>query len=66
MQQVISDDSLIFRYCKEGDIDGVRQLLDSRQASVNDMTTQGMTALHVSQFPNIHLASNLTNGLDSS
>jgi len=44
----VPDDSLIFDFCKLGNIDGVRLLLDKGDASTWDTNSQGRTPLHVS------------------
>ncbi|PMD38288.1 hypothetical protein L207DRAFT_585193 [Hyaloscypha variabilis F] len=43
---VVPDDSPIFEFCRDGNLDAVRYLLGSRKASVNDMTVDGWTPLH--------------------
>ena len=45
---LIPDDSLIFRYSKEGNLPGLRYLLSQNQASVTDVNSYGQTALYVS------------------
>lgn len=45
----VSNDSLIFAFCKTGDIGGVQTLLSRVKASVRDTNTQGWTPLHVSE-----------------
>jgi hypothetical protein len=44
----VSDDSLIFEFCKLGNIGGVRLLLDKGEASTWDTNSRGQTLLHVS------------------
>ena len=44
----VSDNSLIFEFCKLGNIDGVRLLLDKGEASTWDTNSKGRTPLHVS------------------
>ena len=45
----VEDDALIFRYCKAGDLAGVRTLFSEGRASVRDTNiTYGDTSLHVS------------------
>jgi hypothetical protein len=46
--QPVADDSTIFQYCKTGDVDGIRLLLSTGQASVRDIDSLGQTPLHVS------------------
>jgi hypothetical protein len=48
--QPVADDSTIFQYCKTGDVDGIRLLLSTGQASVRDIDSLGQTPLHVSLF----------------
>ncbi|PMD42284.1 ankyrin [Hyaloscypha variabilis F] len=43
----VSDNSLIFEFCKLGNIDGVRLLLDKGEASTWDTNSKGRTPLHV-------------------
>lgn len=45
----VPDDSLIFEFCKTGNISGVQTLLTRGHASVRDTDTQGWTPLHVSR-----------------
>lgn len=45
----VPDDSLIFDFCKTGNIGGVQSLLTRGKASVRDTNTQGWTPLHVSE-----------------
>ncbi|KAN0093828.1 hypothetical protein V8E51_017012 [Hyaloscypha variabilis] len=54
---VVPDDSPIFEFCREGNLEAVRYLLGSRKASVNDMTVDGWTPLHVSSTPLINMCS---------
>ena len=44
----VRNDSLIFEFCAQGNIDGVRSLLSRGDASVRDTDSNGRTALHVS------------------
>lgn len=44
----VPDDALIFAFCKDGNIDGVRTLLLRGEASVWDRDSLGETPLHVS------------------
>ena len=44
---VVSVDSAPFRMVKEGDIDGLRDLLISKKASVFDTLSNGSSLLHV-------------------
>jgi hypothetical protein len=43
----VPDDSLVFEFCKNGNIDGVRLLFDRREASPMDVDSRGYTPLHV-------------------
>jgi hypothetical protein len=45
---IVPHDALIFRYSLEGNVEGVRHLLQQRLASPRDRDDQGFTALHVS------------------
>ncbi len=45
----VPDDSLIFDFCKTGNIGGVQTLLTRGKASVRDTNSQGWTPLHVSE-----------------
>lgn len=45
----VPDDSLIFEFCKTGNIGGIQTLLTKGDASVRDTDTQGWTPLHVSE-----------------
>lgn len=47
--RAVSDDSLIFDYCKRGNIESVRHLLSKGEASTWDTNSKGRTPLHVSQ-----------------
>lgn len=44
----VPDDSLIFEFCKEGNIAAVRRLLSSGHASVRDTDSRGYAPLHIS------------------
>lgn len=46
--RAVSDDHDMFRFCREGNIDGVRTLLTRGDASPWDINTHGWTPLHVS------------------
>jgi hypothetical protein len=46
---VISRDSLIFQYAKDGNVSGIQDLLQRNLASVSDCDDIGRTALYVSQ-----------------
>ncbi len=50
--QAVPDDSLIFEFCRAGNIDGVRALFERGQASPWDTNFNGITPLHVSA--NVH------------
>lgn len=41
------DSSLIFKYCLNGNIDGVKRLIEDSLASPYDVDSQGATPLHV-------------------
>lgn len=45
---VVPKDALIFKYCKTGNVDGVRDLLQHNHASPWDVGHYGLTPLHVS------------------
>lgn len=45
--QPVPDDSLIFEFCRSGNIQGVQTLLSRKQASVWDTNSYGWTPLHV-------------------
>lgn len=45
--QLVPDDSLIFRYCKDGNLTGVRDLFQYKLASPFDIDNRGYTPLHV-------------------
>ena len=44
----VPDDALIFEFCREGNLAGVKTLLSKGQASVRDVDSLGRTALFVS------------------
>ena len=44
----VADDALIFEFCEQGNISGVKTLFSRGQASVWDTNSLGKTALHVS------------------
>lgn len=46
----VPDDSLIFKFCHDGNLPAVRTLLLGGQASVRDTDSEGCTPLHVSPF----------------
>jgi hypothetical protein len=46
--QPVPNDSLIFEFCRTGNIEGVQQLLSRKEASVWDVNSNGWTPLHVS------------------
>lgn len=46
--RLVNDDAPILHLCMKGDMFGVRQLLCKGEASVYDIDSRGMTALHVS------------------
>lgn len=45
--RAVPDDALIFEFCDRGNIDGVRSLLQRKQASPWDTASDGWTPLHV-------------------
>ena len=45
--RLVPDKSQIFERCRTGDVDGVRELLYQRRASVRDVNSSGSTPLHV-------------------
>ena len=47
---LIPDDAPIFRYCEQGNIEMVRDLMSRNLASARDVDCHGRTALHVSQI----------------
>jgi hypothetical protein len=46
--RAVSDDSLIFELCRDGDVRGVERLLRRQEASLKDTSSQGWMPLHVS------------------
>ena len=44
----VPDDALVFEFCKQGNVSGVRSLLLRGDASVRDVDSQGQTPLFVS------------------
>ena len=44
----VPDDALIFEFCRQGNVPGVRSLLSGGHASIRDTNSQGYTPLHVS------------------
>lgn len=48
--QVVPESSPIFEFCRQGNLEAVKHLIGSRNASVNDMTPKGWTPLHVSSL----------------
>ncbi|KAE8448537.1 hypothetical protein EG329_009418 [Mollisiaceae sp. DMI_Dod_QoI] len=44
---LVPSDSVIFDFCREGNLDAVRSLLTHGKASVKDVTAEGVTPLHV-------------------
>lgn len=46
--------SLIFEFCREGNISAVTRMISSGEASIDNMTEYGETLLHVSRFPVCH------------
>jgi Ankyrin repeats (many copies) len=59
--RAVQDDSLIFKFCRDGDLDNVKLLLSNGQASVFDTDSDGYTPLHVSTcfFSQLSLISQL-------
>ena len=45
--RAVPDDSLIFQFCDEGYLEGVRGLFKGGKASVQDVDSRGLTPLHV-------------------
>ncbi|MCJ1433545.1 hypothetical protein MMC27_002908 [Xylographa pallens] len=48
--RAVSGDSLIFCACGEGDLDLVRRLLSTGEASVRDQNPNGVTPLHIAAY----------------
>lgn len=48
--RIVPDGSLQFQLCLRRDVIGVRDLLDSRKASVNDIDSEGKTLLHIASM----------------
>lgn len=48
--RAVPDDSLIFEFCADGNLDGIKALLNRGEASVWDRDSFGQTPLHVSAF----------------
>lgn len=46
--RTVPDDSLIFEFCREGNLDGIRSLLRRKEASPWDVNSKGWTPLYVS------------------
>ena len=46
--QPVPDDSLIFEFCRTGNVEGVQLLLSRKEASIWDVNSHGWTPLHVS------------------
>lgn len=53
--RAVPDNSLIFDFCKNGNIEAVRHMIARGIASVRDTNCKGWTPLHVSCGPNICL-----------
>lgn len=47
MVRAVPENSLIFDFCREGNIQGVMKLFERRDASVEDTSPKGWTPLHV-------------------
>ena len=62
----VPDDSLIFEFCREGNLEGVRSLLSRGDASVKDTDSLGQTALYVSPLREEHCGSTMSIPKDSS
>jgi hypothetical protein len=45
--RAVPDNSLIFRFCESGNLEGVLELFKRREASVQDVDSCGQTPLHV-------------------
>lgn len=52
--RAVPDDSSIFEFCRKGNLDGVRSLLVGKDASVQDLDSEGWTPLHVSPLAGYH------------
>ncbi|KAL2844150.1 nucleoside phosphorylase domain-containing protein [Aspergillus pseudoustus] len=48
--RVVSNDSLVMTFCKQGNLDAIRTLFERGEASPNDTITFGWTLLHISSF----------------
>lgn len=46
---LVPDDASIFEFCSEGNLEKVRDLFSRKLASVRDVNSHGLTALHVSR-----------------
>lgn len=49
--RAVSKDALIFQFCKNGNLEGVKTLLARGDASLMDRSPSGLTLLHVSIIP---------------
>jgi hypothetical protein len=58
--QAVQNDSLIFRFCKSGNVDAVRELFKNKEASVVDVNSYGWRPLHVSDIIYHHTDSCIT------
>lgn len=48
--RAVADDSLVFQFCRTGNLDAVRELFGLGRASVLDTNSSGWRPLHVSRF----------------
>ena len=47
---LVPDDASVFKFCNQGDIERVQDLISNNLASVRDVDSEGRTALHVSHI----------------
>lgn len=52
--RAVPDNSLVFDFCRDGNIPGVQRLIARGDASVQDTSSKGWTPLHVSHFCNYY------------
>jgi len=57
--RIIPSDSDIFKFCKQGNLEGVRFLLDRGLASTRDVDENGSSPLHVCNYPILSLSVDL-------
>jgi len=53
------DDSLIFEFCRQGNLSAVRQLISQGQGSIWDVNSWGETPLHASSLYTLYIVSEL-------